>query len=100
VRALRSASSLTLSAIRSHGLTASFLVPARTKTVEVELLRGSKPIYRTILRAGKAGSHQTVRLGGSRLYRRLRRGHYTIAVRAGTSRSTLGPATTRGLTIR
>jgi hypothetical protein len=100
VTGLRSASSLTLAAVRSHGLTASFLVPAGTKTVEVELLHGSKPTYQTILRADKAGSQQTVWLGDSRLYRLLRRGHYTIAVRAGTSRSTLGAATTRGLTIR
>jgi hypothetical protein len=57
-------------------------------------------VYVKILRAGKAGSQQTVRLGNRRLNQRLRRGHYTIAVRAGTSRSSLGPATRRRLTIR
>jgi hypothetical protein len=98
--ALRSASSLTLAAARRHGITASFLVPARTTTVEVELLRGTKPLYLTILRAGSAGSRQTVRLGGSRLNQLLSRGHYTLAVKAGTSRSTLGAPTTHALTIR
>lgn len=102
VTALRSKPSVTLTAVRSRGLTASFRVPARARVVEVELLRGGKPMYLTILRVGRGGSHQTqtVRLGDSRLYRRLRRGHYTIAVRAGTSRSTLGAATRHGLTIR
>jgi hypothetical protein len=57
-------------------------------------------MYFTILGAGKAGSRQTVRLGGSGLNRILRRGRYTIAVKAGMSRSTLGAATTHGLTIR
>jgi hypothetical protein len=100
VTRLRSASSLTLAAARSHGITASFVVPAGVKMVEVELLRGAKPMYFTILGAGKAGSRQTVRLGGSGLNRILRRGRYTIAVKAGTSRSSLGAATTHGLTIR
>jgi hypothetical protein len=100
VTALRGASSLTLAAARRDGITASFLVPAGTTTVELELLHGTKPLYLTILRAGKAGSRQTVRLGGSRLNQLLRRGHYTIAVKAGTSRSTLGAATTHGLIIR
>jgi hypothetical protein len=100
VTALRSTSSLTLAAARSHGITASFLVPRGAKTIQVQLVNGSKPIYVTVLRAGKAGSRQTVQLRGSRLSRLLRRGHYTIAVKAGTSRSTLGPATTLGLNIR
>jgi hypothetical protein len=100
VRTLRSASSLTLAAARGHGITASFLVPAGATAVEVELLHGAKPVYLTIVRAAKAGSRQTVRLGGSRLSRILRRGQYTIAVKAGTSRSTFGPVRTHLLTIR
>jgi hypothetical protein len=75
-------------------------VPAGTTMVQVELLQGSKPVYLTLVRAGKAGSRQTVRLGGSHLSQLLRRGHYTIAVKAGATRSTLGPATSRGLNIR
>jgi hypothetical protein len=100
VSSLRSAASLTLAAARSHGIGASFLVPAGTKTVQVQLLHGTQSVYLTILRAGKAGSRQTVQLRGGRLSRLLRHGHYTIAVKAGTSRSTLGPATTHGLVIR
>jgi hypothetical protein len=100
VTTLRSASSLTLAAARTRGITASFLVPAGTRTIEVELLHGTKAIYLLTLPASKAGSSQTVRLGGSRLNKLLRRGHYTIAVRAGTGRSTLGAATMHGLTIR
>jgi hypothetical protein len=68
--------------------------------VEVELLRGTKPMYFSIVRAGKPGSWQTVRLGGSRLNQSVARGHYTIAVKAGNTRSTLGAAATHGLTIR
>jgi hypothetical protein len=96
VTTVRTTSSLTLAAARSHGITASFRVPSGATTVEVELLQGAKPMYLTIVRAGKAGSVQTVRLGGGR----LGRGHYTIAVKAGTSRSAFGAASTHGLTIR
>jgi hypothetical protein len=97
---LRSATSLKLAAARSHGLTVSFRVPAGATMVEVELLRGTKPMYITVVRAGKAGSRQTVRLSGSRVNQLLGRGHYTIAVKAGTSRSTFGAASTLGLIIR
>jgi hypothetical protein len=100
VTMLRSATSLKLAAARSHGLTVSFRVPAGATMVEVELLRGTKPMYITVVRAGKAGSRQTVRLSGSRVNQLLGRGHYTIAVKAGTSRSTFGAASTLGLIIR
>jgi hypothetical protein len=100
VTGLRGPSTVTLAAARSRGVTASFVVPAGARTVKVELLHGSKPIYTTVVRAAKAGSRQTVTLRGSRLNRVLRRGHYMIAVMAGTSPSSLGAARTRGLTIR
>jgi hypothetical protein len=100
VTMLRSASTLKLAAARSNGITVSFRVPAGATMVEVELLHGSKPMYMTVVRAGKAGSRQTVRLSGSRVNRLLGRGHYTIAVKAGTSRSSLGAASTLGLSIR
>jgi hypothetical protein len=100
VTMLRSAAKLTIAAARRNGIPVSFRVPAGATMVEVELLHGSKPVYMTIARAGKAGSRQTVRLSGSRVNRLLGRGHYTIAVKAGTSRSNLGAATTLGLSIR
>ena len=100
VTGLRGASNLTLAAARSHGISASFLVPAQARTVEVELLHGSTRIYVSVIRAGKAGVRQTVSLRGVALNRLLRRGHYTIAVRTGTSRSSLGAARTHLHTIR
>ena len=99
VTGLRGASSVTLAGARTHGITASFVVPAGAKAVEVGLLHRTKPVYSTVVRAGKTGSRQAVTLRGNRLSRLLRRGRYTIAVRAGTSRSSFGAARTRGLTI-
>jgi len=100
VTGLRGASRLTLAAARRHGIAASFIVPAGATTVQVELLRGARPMDVTVVRAAKAGSRQTVTLGGSRLRRLLRRGRYTIEVRAGASRSSMGTARTHQLTVR
>jgi hypothetical protein len=99
VTGLRVASRTTLAGAHTRGITTSFVVPAGARTVEVALLHSTRPVYSTVVRAGKTGSRQTVTLRGNRLNRRLRRGRYTIAVRAGTSSSSFGAARTHGLTI-
>jgi hypothetical protein len=96
VQALRIASRVSLAAASHHGIQASFVVPAGAKVVHVELLHGKTRLLATTLRARTAGSRQTVQLRGNRLHA----GYYTIAIRVGTSYSTLGAMTTRRIHLQ
>jgi hypothetical protein len=55
-------------------------------------------MYTAYVVAHKAGTRQTVRLP-AKLAKRLKPGRYALTVRAGVSRSKLGPATTQTIRI-
>jgi hypothetical protein len=72
---------------RRHGIPVSFRVPAGTRIVRVELLRGKTRLVTKTVAGRSAGGRQTVLLHSGR----LRAGTYRIRVWIGASRSTLGP---------
>jgi hypothetical protein len=78
-----------------HGIPVSFRVPAGTRIVRVELLRGKTRLVTTTVRGRTAGGRQTVVLRSNR----LRAGTYTVAIRIGASLSSLGPTTKRNVRI-
>jgi hypothetical protein len=95
-KSLRVRSGLALRSVRRSGISASFLVPAGAKFAQVELRRGSRTVARRVVRAGKAGSRQTVRLSA----KRVARGSYTLVVKVGAARNSLGQELTRRVSIR
>jgi hypothetical protein len=67
----------------------SFLVPASTEVVRVQLSKAGRTAYRRVLAAARSGTRQTVRLTG---VSRLTRGTYALTVAAGLTRTQFGPA--------
>jgi hypothetical protein len=100
VSSLRIQSPISLSAARLSGLRASFVVPRGARVIEVRLLLGKHTVLRTVVPAGKAGKRQTVRLSGASLRRALRRGRYTLALSAGSSRTRLGTSVHATIRVR
>jgi hypothetical protein len=96
---LATARRMRLTTARRAGLRLAFTVPANARFARVELRRGARVVRRLVVRAGRPGSRQVVRLRGSVL-RALRRGTYTLRVAAGPSRSSFGPASTARVTLR
>jgi hypothetical protein len=90
VSRLRVQSAISLAGARRNGLRASFVVPHGARVISVRLLLGKRTVLRSVVPAGKAGTRQTVRLGGAALRRVLHRGRYTLALSAGPSRNRLG----------
>jgi hypothetical protein len=99
VSRLRVRSRIPLAKARRRGLQASFVVPRDARVIDVRLLRGKHKVSSKVVPAGKAGTRQTVRLRGTALRRALRRGRYTLAVRAGPSRSRLGAAVAQTIRV-
>jgi hypothetical protein len=99
VRSLRGPARISLGSARRNGIRASFVVPADARVVRVQLDRGRRALVRRDVPAGTSGTRQIVRLRGPRLRRVLHRGRFRLAVRAGTSRSQLGPPVTRAIVI-
>ena len=99
VSRLRVAPRTSLARARREGLRASFLVPRGARVIGVRLALGRRTVLDGVMPAGKPGSRQTMRLGGTALRRDLRRGLYTLAVRAGTSRNRLGPPAVRTIRV-
>ena len=98
--AIRATTRISLARARRGGISASFVVPAGTKIVRVRLARAERTTYLKFVAAGRPGTRQTVRLAGARLARKLRRGRYVLSVKAGPSRTQLGPAVTDTVTVR
>jgi hypothetical protein len=80
---------------RRRGILVSFRVPAGTRIVRVVLLRGKKRVVSTTVHKRGAAGRQTVVLRSSG----LSTGSYTVAIRIGASRSSLGPTTMRNVRI-
>ena len=99
VSRVRVPSSISLARAR-QGLTASFVVPSGARVVDVRLLLGTRTVYRSVVPAGKAGTRQTARINSQALRRVLRGGRFTLALRAGTSRTQLGAPVLRTVRVR
>jgi Chitobiase/beta-hexosaminidase C-terminal domain len=106
VRGLAFNRGIRAASLRRDGLRLSLGVPADAAVVRVAVSRAGrsgKPAGRPIATAlhvapGRAG---TMRLRvGDRKLRRLRPGRYVVSVAIGRTRTTLGPATLRTLTVR
>jgi hypothetical protein len=93
-------SPLPLARARRDGLSVSFVVPEGARVIDVRLVRGRRAVLGRLTPAEKPGALQTVRLPGSALRRVLRRGRYTLAVRAGVSGDRLGTAVQRTIRVR
>ena len=98
VTALRVPGRMSLLGARRHGIKVSFVVPSGTRVVAIQLLKGHKSVYRAVKRSHRAGTRQTVTIP-AKLALRLRPATYKLAVRAGATRATLGPAVTRSVRI-
>jgi hypothetical protein len=105
VRGLAFTSRIRSASLRRDGLRLALTVPADAAVVRVVVShanRSGRPTGRPIVSAlhvapGRAG---TMRLRvGDRALRRLRPGRYVVSVAIGRTRSTLGPATLRTLTV-
>jgi Ca2+-binding RTX toxin-like protein len=103
---------LTVSTGAAAPLTVQADVPTGTSTVSIRVFRtrgkhrGARTAARhgrklvaTVYRKVEGGRRQTFRLTEKPL-RRLKAGRYVVEVRAGTSRTDLGPATTRTIRIK
>jgi hypothetical protein len=89
-----------LSHARRGGIRVAMRVPAGVKIVRIRLAyRGKSTAYLKFLAAEPAGSRQVVRLSGSSFARKLHRGHYTLTVMAGPSRTQLGQAIKAALVV-
>jgi hypothetical protein len=100
VRSLRGSGRITLADARRKGILASFVVPADSRVVRVQLNRDGRRLMRRDLRAGSPGARQTVRLRGPSLRRVLQRGTFRLAVSAGPSGARLGPPVSRQIVVR
>jgi hypothetical protein len=107
------ASALTVLSTGTAPLTVAANVPAGATTARITVSRLAKPVkgspaarrrlrhkvIATVFRTVAAGRRVTFRLTEKPL-RRLRPGRYRIEVRVGRSRTDLGPATTREVTVK
>jgi hypothetical protein len=100
VASLRVQSRIALARARRDGLRASFVVPHGARVIAVRLSLGKRTVLRSVVPAAKAGTRQTVRLGGAALRRVLHRGSYVLAVSAGPSRNRLGASVVRTISVR
>jgi hypothetical protein len=98
--AIRATTRISLARARHGGIRASFVVPAGTAIVRVRLSRANRTTYLKYVAAAQPGTRQTMRLSGTGLARKLRRGRYVLAVTAGASRAQLGPAVTSTISVR
>jgi hypothetical protein len=85
---------------RRDGLSGSFIVPQGARVIDVRLLLGKRVVLHRRERAWSAGARQIIRLRGVALRPVLRRGRYTLAVRAGASRNRLGTAVLSTVRVR
>jgi hypothetical protein len=97
---VRVQSPISLTGARRAGLRASFVVPDGARVVAVQLSIGKRTVLRSVVTAAKAGTRQTVRLHSAALRRVLRRGRYTLALSAGTSRDHLGTPVRTTIRVR
>jgi hypothetical protein len=100
VTSMRATAKISLARARRGGIQASFVVPAGARVVRVQLSRGKATAYTKFVAAGSPGTRQTVRVAGSDLARRLRRGAYVLTATAGPSRTQLGAAIKRTVRVR
>jgi hypothetical protein len=99
VSAVHAASRLTLTNARRHGIKVSFVVPRDATVVQVQVLRGTKTVLLETIPARRAATRQTVVLKNKKLSNALRSGRYTVSIRTGTSRKTLGTAVSKSVRI-
>lgn len=78
------------------GLRATLVVPKGVRVLDVRLLRGKRTLVHRVVRAGRAGTRQTVVL----TRKAPARGRYTVAVRSGPSRARLGAPVLRTIRVR
>ena len=97
----------------TSGLIVATAVPAGTTTVQISLFSLNNVVKRTSTKGGSAtmrriatvlrkttkAQRYVFRLTGKR-FRHLKPGRYLVQVRVGPSRTALGPAVTRELTIK
>ena len=98
VRSVRASGHVSLAHARRHGVKVSFIVPADVRSVRIRLLSRGRTVYQTFARSHRAGTRQTVTLP-ARLAKRLHKGTYLLAIRVGTSASTLGSPVMRNLRL-
>lgn len=95
---VRAPGRVSLANARRHGVKVSFVVPAGITTARIRLLSRGRSVYQTVVRSHRAGTRQTITLP-ARLAKRLHKGKYTLAIRVGTTASTLGPPVTRSIRL-
>jgi len=105
VRALALPSRIGATRLRAQGLRISMRVPADAVVVRLAVHRADRngrpagtPLATAVRLAPGAKATMRVRLR-DRAVRRLRPGRYVVAVAAGRSRTALGPAATRPVTV-
>jgi Chitobiase/beta-hexosaminidase C-terminal domain len=87
------------SVARRSGVRASLRLARGTRVVEARLFRGRRLIARVTRNVGTRRTY-VLRLNSRAIRRALTRGRYQLRVRAGTSRTTLGPASIRAFRVR
>jgi hypothetical protein len=98
VASVRAASTVSLASARKHGLTVSFVVPRHVRVVQMRLLTSGKSTYTATVSSHQARARQAISIPAS-LFKRLVAGKYSIAIKAGTSPTTLGAAVTHTLRL-
>ena len=78
------------------GLRATLVVSKGAHVLDVRLLRGKRTLVHRVVRAGRAGTRQTVVI----TRRAPSRGRYTVAVRSGPSRAHLSAPVLRTIRVR
>ena len=98
VSGLRADSRVSLMTARRRGIQASFVVPRGIRLVQIRLLQRGASLYTAVTGSQRPGTRQTVTVPTS-LAKHLHAGNYTLAIEAGATRTTLGPATTQKIQI-
>jgi hypothetical protein len=98
VASLRAASRVSLASARKHGLKVSFVVPSGVSMLQIRLLHNGKSRYTATVYAHRAGTRQTITIPAG-LFKRLSAGKYSLAIKAGTSRTAMGAAVSHALRL-
>jgi hypothetical protein len=98
VTAVKAPRKISLASARRYGIKVSFVVPSGVHVVQVQLRERGKSVYTAYVTSHRAGTRQWFTIPAKEA-ERLHAARYTLAVKAGWSRSTLGTARTGAIRI-
>jgi hypothetical protein len=98
VTAIKAPRKISLANARRYGIKVSFIVPSGVDIVQLQLRERSKSVYTAYVTSHRAGTRQWFTIP-AKAAERLHAARYTLAVKAGWSRSTLGTARTGAIRV-